>query len=163
RCRRRHTFPAGGVQEVKRARLAVNPWRKFRAPTGPSSPAQKHPARGSGPRSVSTTPASWSASPKSRWPRPLQVKSRAASAAAAELDDEVPVRLRDDAGLAARAATLGDDRAKLDAAGKPHAQCAGVGDLVVAHQPVAAGLHGGRGQPADDLELGEVLVDPVEE
>ena len=33
----------------------MKPWRKFRAPTGPISPAQKHPATGSGPSSWSTS------------------------------------------------------------------------------------------------------------
>ena len=62
-----------------------------------------------------------------------------------------------------RPAPLGDHGPDLDAAGQHHPDRAGVGDLVVDHEPVAARLHGRRGQPADDLELRQVLVDPVEE
>jgi hypothetical protein len=82
---------------------------------------------------------------------------------AAELEQEVPVGLRDDVRLPHRPAALGDDRADLDAAGQHRPHRSGVGELVVEHQAVAAGLHGRRRQPANDLQLRQVLVDPVEE
>ena len=66
-----------------RARLAVNPCRKLRPPTGPISPAQNAPAIGSGPSSRSTTPASWSGVPKRCCPRPLHVNSSAPPASCA--------------------------------------------------------------------------------
>ena len=69
---------------------AVNPWRKFRPPTGPSSPAAKNPAIGTGPRCSVSTRTSWWGAPNSRVPRPLQVKTRAASARRA-VDQRVEV------------------------------------------------------------------------
>ncbi len=55
----------------------MKPCRKLRPPTGPISPAHEPPAMGSGPSSSSIRAASWSGTPKSRLPRPLQVNSRA--------------------------------------------------------------------------------------
>ena len=40
------------VDAQNRAMLAVKPWRKFRPPTGPTSPAQNTPATGSGPEQL---------------------------------------------------------------------------------------------------------------
>ena len=54
------------------------PVEEVRPPTGPISPAQNIPASGIGPSSSSTTPASWSGSPKRLRPRPLHVNSSAA-------------------------------------------------------------------------------------
>jgi len=82
---------------------------------------------------------------------------------AAQFEDEVPVRPGHHVRLADRPAALGDDGADLDAACQHGAHGAGVDDLVVDHQPVPAGLHGRRGQAADHLELGQVLVHPTQE
>ncbi len=59
---------------------AVKPWTKLRPPTGPSSPAAKNPAIGTAPRCSDRTRTSWCGWPNRRVPRPLQVKTRAASA-----------------------------------------------------------------------------------
>ena len=58
--------------------VAENPWTKLRPPTGPNSPAEEHPPRGTGPSACCSARASWWATSKSRDPRPLQVNSRAA-------------------------------------------------------------------------------------
>ena len=50
----------------------------LRDPTGPSSPAQNIPAVGIGPSISAMSPESWSGSPKSARPRPLQVNTSAA-------------------------------------------------------------------------------------
>ena len=46
--------------------LAVNPWTKLRAPTGPNSPAQSIPATAPERTASATARASWSGSPKKR-------------------------------------------------------------------------------------------------
>src|SRR5439155_15086825 len=48
------------ARSMKTTTLAVNPWRKFLPPTGPSSPAQKNPATGAPSREDETIRASWS-------------------------------------------------------------------------------------------------------
>ncbi len=120
----------------------MKPWRKFRPPTGPISPAQNAPAAGIGPSSSLTTPASWSGTPK-RWrPRPLQVNTeRGPGVDPAEELTEVLVGRRGVAhvelhGLADGHLVADRERARLL-----------VGAQDVAHQEVPA------------RELGLVLVD----
>ena len=75
--------PPGGVRMRavgSSATEAVNPWTKLCPPTGPSSPAAKNPAMGTAPRCSDSTRTSWWGWPKSRVPRPLQLKTSAASA-----------------------------------------------------------------------------------
>ena len=75
-------YPAGRpFRSRNRAADAAKVWTKFAPPTGPNSPGGEHARRGG--RGRGRRPrarASWWASSNSRVPRPLQVKSRAASA-----------------------------------------------------------------------------------